>query len=56
MEYPVDAVFVVGGGKNVRDDELAATSHNHGIVTEIGVFEKNAGIFFVDADGVFDGG
>lgn len=56
MEDPVDAIFVVGGGEDMGDDELAAACYDHGIVTEIGVFEENTGIFFVDADGVFDSG
>jgi hypothetical protein len=56
VEDPVHAVFVVGGGEDVRDDEFATAGDDYGIVAEIGVFEENAGIFFVDADGVFDGG
>lgn len=56
MEDPVDAVFVVGGGEDVGDDQFAASGDDHGFVPKIGVFEEDTGIFFVDADGVFDGG
>lgn len=56
VEDPVDAVFVVGGGEDVGDDEFATASHDDGFVAEIGMFEEDTGVFFVDTDGVFDGG
>ncbi len=55
VEDPIDAVFVVCRGEDVRNQEFAAASHNDGVVAEVGVFEENTGVFFVDADGVFDG-
>lgn len=56
VEYPVDAVLVVGGSEDVRDDKLAAASDDGGIVTEIGMLEQDTGIFLVDANGVLDDG
>lgn len=56
MENPVHTVLVVGGGEDVRNDQLSSTCNDHGIVAEIGVFEENTGVFFVDADSVLDGG
>jgi hypothetical protein len=55
VEDPIDAVLVVCGGKDVANDELAGTRYGYGIVTEICVLEENTVIFFVDADGIFDG-
>ena len=55
VEDPVDAVFVVGGGEDVGDDEFARAGDDDGIVAEVGVFEEDAVVFLVDADGVFDG-
>lgn len=55
MEDPVDAVFIVSSSEDVGDDEFPSTSDDHGVVTEIGVLEEDSGVFFVDADGVFDG-
>lgn len=54
MEDPVHAVFVVGGGEDVGNNELAATGDDDGVVAEVGVLEEDAGIFLMDADGVFD--
>lgn len=56
MEDPVDAVFIIGGGEDVGDDEFAPSGYDDGFVAEIGVLEEDTSIFFVDADGVFDGG
>jgi len=56
VEDPVDAVFIVGSGENVGDDEFATASYNNGFVAEIGMFEEDTGVFFVDTDGVFDRG
>ena len=56
MENPIDAVFVVGGSEDVGDDKLSASGDDDGVVAEIGVFEEDAGVFFVNADCVFDGG
>ena len=55
VEDPVDAVLVICSSEDVRDDESAAPSHYHRIVSEISVFEEDTGVFFVDADCVLDG-
>ena len=52
---PVDAVFVVAGGEDLTDDQLAGAGCRGGLVAEVGVFEEDAVVFFVDADCVFDG-
>ena len=54
MEDPVYAILVVSGCEDVRDDQFSATGHDYGIVAEIGVFKKNACVFFVDANCVLD--
>lgn len=54
MERPVNTILVVGCGEDVRDDELAVASQQDRVVAEIGVFVKDARVFFVDADGFFD--
>lgn len=51
---PVDAVFVVAGGEDLADDELAGTGRGGGLVAEVGVFEEDAVVFFVDANCVLD--
>lgn len=58
MEDPIDTILVVGGGEDLRDDEFAAASNVYRVVAEIGMFEEDSRVFFVDADGVFnsDGG
>jgi hypothetical protein len=55
VEDPVDAVFVVAGGEDLADDEFAGARGGGGFVAEVGVFEEDAVVFFVDADCVFDG-
>ncbi|KAJ8104750.1 hypothetical protein OPT61_g10590 [Boeremia exigua] len=55
VEDPVHAVLVVGGGEDVRDDELAGAGDGDAVVAEVGVLEQNTGILLVDADGVLDG-
>lgn len=55
VEDPVDAVLVVGGREDLGDNELAAARHDGRAVAEIRVFEQDAGILLVDADGVLDG-
>jgi hypothetical protein len=52
---PVDAVLVVAGGEDLADDEFAGAGRGGGFVAEVGVFEEDAVVFFVDADCVFDG-
>ena len=54
VEYPVYCIFVVGCGKDVGDDEFAAASDDGGIVAEVRMLEENTGVFFVDADCIFD--
>ena len=55
VEDPVDAVLVVSGGKDMRNEEFTAAGDDDRIVAEVGMFEEDPRIFFVDADGVFDG-
>ena len=52
---PVDTVFVVACGEDLADDKFAGTGGGRGGVAEVGVFEEDAIVFFVDADCVFDG-
>ena len=52
VEDPVDAVFIVRSGKDVRENQFTATSDNHGLVAEIGMLVEDTSIFFMDADGV----
>lgn len=54
MKNPLDGILVVCGGKNLLDDELPGPSHNNRIIAEVRVFVKNAGVFFVETDGIFD--
>lgn len=54
VENPVDAVLVVGGSEDLGDDEFAGASDDDRVITEIGVFEQDAVVLFVDADGVLD--
>lgn len=56
VEDPVDAVFVVGGSEDVRNDELTSSSDDDRIITEVSVLEQDACIFFVNANCVLDGG
>jgi len=53
-EGMVEAVFVVGGGDDLRDDELAITGGDDGAVTVIGVLVQKTVVFLVNADGVLD--
>ena len=55
VEDPVDAILVVCGCEDVRDDQFAAAGRYNGVVAEIGVLEQDSCVFFVDADGVPDG-
>ena len=55
MEDPVHAVFVIGRGENVGDEQFPPSSHNDRVVSEVGVLEEDAGVFFVDADGILNG-
>ncbi len=54
VKDPVDGVFVIGGGKDVGDDQFAATGGDDGVVPEVSVFEEDTSVLFVDADGVLD--
>lgn len=54
VEDPVDAVFVVCGSEDMRDDELSPAGDDDGVIAEVGVLEEDPGIFLVDADGVLD--
>ena len=55
MEDPVHAVFVVSRSEDLRYQEFAAAGDDDGVVTEVCVFEEDACIFLVNADGIFDG-
>ena len=55
MQDPIHSVLVVSSGEDMGYDEFAGAGEDGGVVAEIGVFKEDAGIFFVDADGVFDG-
>lgn len=55
MQNPVHAILVVGSSENMGDDKLSCASHDHAVVTEVGMLEQNAVVFFVDANGVLDG-
>lgn len=55
VEDPVHAVFVVGGSEDLGDEEFTTTSDDDGVITEVSVFEKDTGVFFVNADCILDG-
>ena len=55
MKDPVHCIFIVRRRKHVGDDQFAASGHDHGVVTEIGMFEKNSSVFFMDTDSILDG-
>lgn len=50
----LNSIFVVGGSKDLLNNELAGAGNDAGFVSEIGVLEQNAVIFFMNTDGVFD--
>ena len=54
MEDPVHAILVVCGCEYVGNDEFAPSSDDDRVVAEIGMFEEDARIFFVNADSVLD--
>jgi hypothetical protein len=56
VKHPVYTIFVIGGSEYVRDNEFATAGYCDAIIPEVGVFEQNPSVFFVDADGVLDGG
>ena len=56
MKDPVDAVFVICSGENVRDNELSAAGNNDRIVTEVSVLEQDACILLVNANSILDRG
>lgn len=51
----VKAILVVCNGADGRNDQLAITRDVHLVVSEVGVLVQDAGVFFVDANGGFDG-
>lgn len=55
MEDPVNAVFVIRRCEDVGNDELAPSSDDDRVITEIRVLEKNTCIFFMNANSVLDG-
>ena len=54
VEDPVNAVFVVCGCEDMRDDKFSPAGDDDGIVAEIAMLEEDPSVFFVDTDGVFD--
>ena len=55
MENPVDTIFVIGGSKDVRDEELATSGYDDRIVMEVCMLEENPTVFFVNANCVLYG-
>ena len=54
MENPLDSVFIVGGSKDVLNDQLSCSCHDDRLVSEVRVLEEDAIIFLVNADGILD--
>ena len=52
----VESVLVVGGGDDLRDDQLPIASTDYSTVTVVCVLVKDAVILFVDADSVGENG
>ena len=50
----VEAIFVVSGGDDLRDDKLAIASGHHGSIAEVGMFVEKAVVLLMNADGVLD--
>lgn len=55
-EGVVEAVLVVGGGDDLRDDELAVAGRDDGSVAVVGVLVQETVVFLVNADGILDDG
>lgn len=55
-EGVVEAVLVVGGGDDLRDDELAVAGRDDGSVTVVGVLVQETVVLLVNADGILDDG
>lgn len=55
VEDPIDAILVIRCREYVGDEEFPASSHDDGVISEIGMFEQDPGVFFVDADCILDG-
>ena len=55
MEDPVYAILVIGSCEHVRYQELSTPGDNDRVIPEIGMFEEDSSVFFMDANGVFDG-
>lgn len=55
-EGVVEAVLVVGGSDDLRDDELAVTGRDDGTITVVGVLVQKTVVLLVDTDGVLDHG
>lgn len=51
----IKTILVVCNGADGRNDQLAITRDVHLVVSEVGVLVQDAGVFFVDANGGFDG-
>lgn len=55
VEDPLASILVVGGSKDLLDDELASTGDGDGVISEVSVLEENTVVLLVNADGVLDG-
>lgn len=54
MEDPLDSILIVGCSEDLLYHQLPRPGNDGGLVTEIGVFEKNAVILFVDTNRILD--
>lgn len=55
VEDPIHAVLIVCCGEDLANEEFARAGDGARVVSEVGMLEEDAGVFFVDADCVFDG-
>lgn len=53
-EGVVEAIFVVGSGDDLRDDELAVAGGHHGSITVVGMLVEKTVVLLVDADSILD--
>lgn len=54
VEDPVDAVLVVCGSEDVRDDEAPTPGDDGRVIAEVSVLEQDARVLLVDTDCVLD--
>lgn len=53
MSY-LHSIFVIGGRKDLLNDELPCSGNNDRVVSKVSMFEQNTIILFVDADSILD--